>query len=321
MSWLSRIKAGLTRSTATISEGLKSAVENTVQATQSALGIPIKLDDATLQALEEALIAADTSLPVAQALIKDLRKSKLPSPLTLEALKTALATLIAARLQPLAKPLEFTGSPTTILIAGVNGAGKTTTIGKLAAQWAGQGKDVVVAAADTFRAAAVEQLKVWTDRADASTKKGKVTIIPPAKLGADSSSVAYAALESAQKSGADIVLIDTAGRLPNRADLLAELPKIKRVITKLDESAPHHTILVLDATLGQSTIPQVAEFHKQVPLTGLIITKLDGTAKAGFLLALAAQNPLPVFAIGVGEKLEDLGPFDPTAFAAALVGA
>lgn len=311
MSWFSRITSGLTRSTQTITDNLKSA-----------LGIAARLDDETLQSLEEALIAADTSLPVAQAILRDLRKARLPEPLTLEALKEALATLIAQRLQPVAKELAFPGSPTVILIAGVNGAGKTTTIGKLAAQWAGQGHNVTVAAADTFRAAAVEQLKVWTDRADASTRKGSVTIVPPAKVGADSASVAYAALEAARANGSDIVLIDTAGRLANRADLLAELPKLNRVIQKLDPAAPHHTLLVLDATLGQSTLPQVAEFHKQIPLTGLIVTKLDGTAKAGFLLALAAQpNPLPVYAIGVGETLEDLGPFEPQAFASALVGA
>ncbi|TKW61848.1 MAG: signal recognition particle-docking protein FtsY [Blastochloris viridis] len=310
MSWFSRITAGLTKSAANVTEGIKQAI-----------GLAAKLDDATLEALEEALIAADTSLPVAQAILKDLQKAKLPDPLTQEALKQVLADLIAARLQPLGKPLDFTASPTVILVAGVNGAGKTTTIGKLAAQWAAEGKDVVVAAADTFRAAAVEQLRVWTDRADASTRKGKVGIVPPAKEGADSASVAYAALEKAKAEKADIVLIDTAGRLANRQDLLAELPKLNRVIQKLDASAPHHTLLVLDATLGQSTLPQVAEFHKQIPLTGLIVTKLDGTAKAGFLLALAAQpNPLPVVAIGVGESLDDLGPFDPQAFAAALVG-
>lgn len=315
MSWLSRITAGLSKSAANVTEGLKQTVAQT-------LGLAAKLDDATLEALEEALIAADTSLPVAQALLKDLKKAKLPDPLTEEGLKQALAELIAARLQPLAQPLSFPASPTIILVAGVNGAGKTTTIGKLAAQWAGQGKAVVVAAADTFRAAAVAQLKVWTDRAATQAHpKGSVTIIPPAKEGADSASVAYAALEKAQSEHADIVVIDTAGRLANRADLLAELPKLTRVLQKLDASAPHHTLLVLDATLGQSTIPQVAEFHKQLPLTGLIVTKLDGTAKAGFLLALAAQpNPLPVVAIGVGEGLDDLGPFDPHAFANALVG-
>ncbi len=315
MSWFSRITSGLTKSAASVTEGIKQAVGQS-------LGLAAKLDDATLEDLEEALIAADTSLPVAQALLKDLKKSKLPDPLTEDALKQTLATLIAARLQPLAQPLTFPASPTVILVAGVNGAGKTTTIGKLAAQWAGQGKHVVVAAADTFRAAAVQQLKVWTDRA---ATKGKVTIVPPAKEGADSAAVAYAALEHAQTEHADIVLIDTAGRLANRQDLLAELPKLTRVIQKLDASAPHHTLLVLDATLGQSTIPQVAEFHKQIPLTGLIVTKLDGTAKAGFLLALAAQNftangPLPVVALGVGETLDDLGPFNPQAFANALVG-
>ncbi len=311
MSWFSRITAGLTRSANNVTEGIKQAI-----------GLAANLDDETLQSLEEALIAADTSLPVAQAILKELRKTKLPDPLTQEALKEALATIIAKRLEPLAKELTFPATPTVILIAGVNGAGKTTTIGKLAAQWAGQGRHVMVAAADTFRAAAVEQLKVWTDRADASSKKGRVTIIPPAKQGADSASVAYAALDAAQQQQADIVIIDTAGRLANRSDLLAELPKLNRVIQKLDSSAPHHTLLVLDATLGQSTIPQVAEFHKQIPLTGLIVTKLDGSAKAGFLLALANQpNPLPVYAIGVGETLDDLGPFNPQAFAGALVGA
>ncbi len=311
MSWFSRITAGLSRSATNVTEGIKQAI-----------GLSVRLDEETLQNIEEALIAADTSLSVAQAIVEDIRNTSLPEPLTEDSLRAAMAKIIAARLQPLAKPLEFPATPTVILIAGVNGAGKTTTIGKLAAQWAAQGKHVMVAAADTFRAAAVEQLKVWTDRADASSKKGRVTIIPPAKVGADSASVAYAALEAAQQQQADIVLIDTAGRLANRQDLLAELPKLNRVIQKLDSSAPHHTLLVLDATLGQSTIPQVAEFHKQIPLTGLIVTKLDGTAKAGFLLALANQpNPLPVYAIGVGESLEDLGPFNPQAFANALVGA
>lgn len=310
MSWFSRITAGLSRSATHVTEGIKQAI-----------GLAAKLDDETIQNLEDALIGADTSLPVAQAILKELRKTKLPDPLTQEALKEALAAIIAKRLEPLAQPLEFPATPTVILIAGVNGAGKTTTIGKLAAQWAGQGKTVLVAAADTFRAAAVEQLKVWTDRAASSTKKGNVTIIPPAKQGADSAAVAYAALEKGRNESADIVLIDTAGRLANRQDLLAELPRLNRVIQKLDGSAPHHTLLVLDATLGQSTIPQVAEFHKQIPLTGLIVTKLDGSAKAGFLLALANQpDPLPVYAIGVGESLDDLGPFNPQAFASALVG-
>ncbi|RYD49405.1 MAG: signal recognition particle-docking protein FtsY [Verrucomicrobiaceae bacterium] len=311
MSWFSRITAGLSRSANNVTEGIKQAI-----------GIAAKLDDETLQNLEEALIAADTSLPVAQAILKDLRKTKLPDPLTQESLKQALADIIAKRLEPLAKPLEFPASPTIILVAGVNGAGKTTTIGKLAAQWAGQGKNVFVAAADTYRAAAVQQLTVWTDRASAvAGVNGHVTIVPPLKQGADASAVAYAAVQAAQQEGGDIVIIDTAGRLANRADLLAELPKVNRVIQKLDAAAPHHTLLVLDATLGQSTIPQVTEFHKQIPLTGLIVTKLDGSAKAGFLLALANQsNPLPVYAIGVGETLDDLGPFNPQAFANALVG-
>lgn len=311
MSWFSRITSGLTRTAKSVGQGITSA-----------LGISAKLDAATLEALEEALLGADCGVEPTRAILAALRKAKLPDPLTEESLKSALAHLIAERLQPLAQPLTFPGTPTVILVAGVNGAGKTTTIGKLAAQWAAQGKYVMVAAADTFRAAAVEQLAVWTDRAGGQGKKGgAVTIVPPAKPGADPATVAYAALEQAQAEKADIVLVDTAGRLPNRADLLAELPKITRVLQKLEPSAPHHTLLVLDATLGQSTIPQVQQFAQQTPLTGLIVTKLDGTAKAGFLLALAAQpHPLPVVAIGVGESLEDIGPFNPQAFAEALVG-
>jgi fused signal recognition particle receptor len=311
MSWLSRITGGLGKTAASVTQGLKAAV-----------GLSAKLDAPTRDALEEVLIAADTGLPAAQSLLDDLRKSKLAEPFTLEDLKAKLAELIAARLQPLVGPLELnTSGPTVIVVAGVNGAGKTTTIGKLAAQWAGQGKQVTVAAADTFRAAAVEQLEVWTHRAHAERhKKGGVTIIAPAKTGEDSAAVAYRALEEAQKSGADVVIIDTAGRLPNRTDLLAELPKITRTLQKLLPAAPHHTLLVLDGTLGQSTIPQVRQFVAQTGITGLVVTKLDGTAKAGFLLALAAQQPLPVVAIGVGEKLEDLGPFNPQAFARALVG-
>ncbi|MBI1308284.1 MAG: signal recognition particle-docking protein FtsY [Proteobacteria bacterium] len=314
MSWFSRITSGLKKTAANLGQGVKAAV-----------GLSKKLDAQTREALEEALISADVGLPVAQALISDLQKKGIPEPLTEDSVKAALADLIESRLQPLAQPLlpiTNNESPITILIAGVNGSGKTTTIGKLAAQWARQGHHVIVAAADTFRAAAVEQLKVWTDRAaDASKKKGSVTIIPPAKEGADPAGVAFAALEQAQKDKADIVLIDTAGRLPNRSDLLAELTKITRVVKKLDASAPHATILVLDSTLGQSTLPQVRQFHEASPVTGLIITKLDGSAKAGFLLALAAEpNPLPVHAIGFGESLDDLGPFNAKAYARALVG-
>lgn len=307
-TWFNRITSGLRRSTGNLAQGVKQA-----------LGVAVKLDAATETALEEALLAADTGLPAAQSLLAALKKSKLPEPLTEEVLRQALADAVATRLAPLEKELELQkNGPTVIVVAGVNGAGKTTTIGKLAAQWAEQGKKVVIAAADTFRVAAVEQLAVWSDRA---ASKGSVNIVQPQKPGADPAGVAYAALEQALETKADIVLVDTAGRLPNRQDLLAELPKITRVLQKLLPDAPHHTLLVLDATLGQSTLSQVTQFAQQTGLTGLIVTKLDGTARAGFLLALAAQShPLPVVAIGVGEGLNDLGPFNSVYFSKALLG-
>lgn len=302
MSWLSRITSGLKKTASTLGEGLKAAV-----------GLSHKLDAQTRVALEEVLLAADVGMAAATQILAALPKKGLPEPLTEEGLKTALAEVLEERLAPLAQPLNLTHKPTIILVAGVNGSGKTTTIGKLAAQWAGQGKTVLVAAADTFRAAAVQQLKVWTDRA-------QVHIIPPAKPGADPAGVAYAAAEQGMEQKADVVIIDTAGRLPNRADLLAELGKIARVLKKLDANAPHATLLVLDATLGQSTLAQVKEFSTVAPATGLIISKLDGTAKAGFLLALAEVHPLPVHFIGFGEALEDVGPFNARAFSRALVG-
>lgn len=311
MSWLSKITSGLKKTASNLGQSIKAAV-----------GLSAKLDAATRDALEEALLAADVGPAAAESLLKELQKQGLPEPLTETAVLEALATLIEARLQPLAQPLleplvTNHQSPVTVLMAGVNGSGKTTTIGKLAAQWAAAGKTVTIAAADTFRAAAVEQLSVWAERANV---KKRVHIIKPNREGADPAGVAFEALETARQNGSNIVLIDTAGRLPNRQDLLAELGKITRVLKKLDAAAPHATLLVLDSTLGQSTLPQVQQFNAAAPVTGLIVTKLDGSAKAGFLLALAAQNPLPVHAIGFGESLEDLGPFNPRAYARALLG-
>jgi fused signal recognition particle receptor len=312
MSWLSKITAGLKRTATGVAQVVKVSLD-----------LHAKLTPELKEDLEAALLAADCGLPATTRILTDLEEGGLPSPLTETALKERLAELVVTQLQPLQQALAFQPvGPTVILLAGVNGSGKTTSLGKLAAQWASQGKKVVLAAADTFRAAAAEQLQVWAERADdAAKKKGWVEIIQAETTGADSAGVAYRAIELALQKQAEIVLIDTAGRLPNRADLLAELPKIARVVQKLIPAAPHHTWLVLDSMLGQATLPQVAEFNKQLPLTGLIVTKLDGSGKAGFLLGLA-QNKLilPVHFIGFGEGLDDVGPFNAQAFARGLVG-
>jgi fused signal recognition particle receptor len=316
MGWLSKITSGLKRS-----------AQGVAQAVKVSLDLHAKLTPELKEHLETALLAADCGLPATSQILAQLEEGGLPSPLSETALKEHLAELLAAQLYPLQQPLrwEQTG-PTVILLAGINGSGKTTSLGKLAAQWAEQGKRVVVAAADTFRAAAAEQLAVWAERADASGKKqvkkqGWVKIIQAEGPGADSAGVAYRAVEWAIQEQAEVVLIDTAGRLPNRTDLLAELPKMVRVVQKLLPTAPHQTWLVLDGMLGQATLPQVAEFHKQLPLTGLIITKLDSSGKAGFLLSLAqSKTALPVYFIGFGEALEDVGPFDAQAFARGLAG-
>lgn len=312
MGWLSKITSGLKRS-----------AQGVAQAVKVSLDLHAKLTPALKEDLESALLAADCGLPSTTHILTQLEEGGLPTPLTETALKERLAELMAAQLQPLQQPLVWEeAGPTVILLAGINGSGKTTSLGKLAAQWAQSGKKVVVAAADTFRAAAAEQLAVWAERADDMAKKqGLVEIIQAESTGADSAGVAYRAVELALAKQAEVVLIDTAGRLPNRTDLLAELPKMVRVVQKLLPAAPHHVWLVLDGMLGQATLPQVAEFHKQVPLSGLIVTKLDSSGKAGFLLSLAqSKTPLPVYFLGFGERLEDIGPFDAPAFAKGLVG-
>jgi fused signal recognition particle receptor len=313
MGWLGKITSGLKRS----AQGLSQQIKVT-------LNLHAKLDDAAKEALEEALISADCGAATSAALVTELEARGLPEPLSELALRTELAGLMAQRLKTLEGDLEIsaTDGPCVIVLAGVNGSGKTTTAGKLAAQWAEGGKKVVVAAADTFRAAAAEQLAVWAERAEGAAKrKGWVELVVGDKHGADSAGVAYKAVELALQKKADIVLIDTAGRLPNRTDLLAELPKLVRAVQKLIPAAPHAKLLVLDGTLGQSTLPQVAQFNAQIPLTGLIVTKLDSSGKAGFLLGLAAQKPtLPVHYIGMGEGLNDIGPFVAEAFAKGLLG-
>ncbi len=216
-------------------------------------------------------------------------------------------------MEPVARPMPlYSKRPQVVLVVGVNGSGKTTTIGKLASQFKAAGKSVVIAAGDTFRAAAVEQLQIWGDRA------GVPVLTAPE--GSDPASLAYDAMAQARKDGVDLLMIDTAGRLQNRADLMEELSKIVRVIRKQDETAPHNTLLVLDATTGQNALSQVEIFQKIADVSGLIMTKLDGTAKGGVLVALADKFGLPIHAIGVGEQIDDLAPFDPEEYAAALTG-
>src|ERR1700722_19306436 len=274
-----------------------------------------KLDAETLAELEEALIRADMGAAQAQKLAAAVGRNRYDAEISGAELKGGLATEIAARLAPIQKPLsvEDGKKPFVILVAGVNGTGKTTTIGKLAKRLGEEGAKVTLAAGDTFRAAAIEQLKVWAVRAKAE--------FVATKAGGDAAGLAFEALEKARANDSDILLIDTAGRLQNKAGLMAELEKIARVIKKLDPSAPHAVLLVLDATTGQNAIGQVEAFRAAVPLTGLVMTKLDGTAKGGILVALAAKFALPVHFIGVGEGEEDLIPFDAGHFARALTGA
>ena len=274
-----------------------------------------KLDAATIAELEEALIRADMGASQAAKLAKAVAKNRYDAEISGRELKAVLASEIGVLLAPIQKPLTMDEDkkPFVILVAGVNGTGKTTTIGKLAKRLAEEGAKVTLAAGDTFRAAAIEQLSVWADRARAA--------FVSTKAGGDAASLAFEALEKARANGSDILIIDTAGRLQNKAGLMAELEKIARVIKKLDASAPHAVLLVLDATTGQNAISQVEAFSASVPVTGLVMTKLDGTAKGGILVALAGRFGLPVHYIGIGEGEDDLQPFVAQDFARALVGA
>ena len=274
-----------------------------------------KLDAEAIAELEEALIRADMGVAQAKKIAGAVAKNRYDAEISESELRSVLAQEIAALLAPIQKPLSVDESkkPFVILVAGVNGTGKTTTIGKMAKRLAEEGAKVTLAAGDTFRAAAIEQLRVWAER----SKAGFVA----SKPGGDAAGLAYEALEKARADGSDILLIDTAGRLQNKTGLMAELEKIARVIRKLDASAPHAVLLVLDATTGQNALNQVEAFGAAVPLTGLVMTKLDGTARGGILVALAARFGLPVHYIGVGEGEDDLQPFIATDFAHALVGA
>jgi fused signal recognition particle receptor len=298
----SRLKAGLTRSAQRLTEGISSIVAKR------------KLDDAGLAELEELLIAADLGTDFAREITDKLKGTRFNQEVSSDEVKTALAESIVESLRLVDKPLKINPAvkPFVILVIGVNGSGKTTTIGKLAKLYGDAGKKVVLAAGDTFRAAAVEQLKIWGERAGAE--------VIARQTGADAAGLAFDAVVAARNSGADIVLIDTAGRLHNKADLLAELQKILRVLKKAEPTAPHAILLVLDATVGQNAHAQVQTFRDMIGVTGLVMTKLDGTAKGGVLVALAERYGMPVHFIGVGETAEDLRPFNASDFANSLVG-
>ena len=271
------------------------------------------LDDEMLEQLEELLIASDMGVETALRVTANIAEGRYGRRVSAQEIKELLAQEIARIMEPVARPLPlYPSKPQVVLVVGVNGSGKTTTIGKLASQFRAAGKSVVVAAGDTFRAAAVEQLQVWGERAGVP--------VMTAPEGSDPASLAFEALGKAQAEGADLLMIDTAGRLQNRADLMQELAKIVRVIRKKDPDAPHNTLLVLDATTGQNAVNQVETFRKLADVSGLVMTKLDGTAKGGVLVALADRFGLPIHAIGVGEQIDDLAPFDPEEFAAALTG-
>ena len=297
-----RFRSALSRSTQRLSDGIAAIV------------VKRKLDEATLAELEELLITADLGLGVAQRITDRLRRSRFNQEVTAEEIRTALAQAVAETLQPVehALALDPAHKPFVILVIGVNGSGKTTTIGKLAKSYVDAGSKVVIAAGDTFRAAAVEQLKIWGERA------GATVISRP--TGADAAGLAFDAFQEAAKQDADILLIDTAGRLHNKSDLMAELQKILRVLKKAEPSAPHSVLLVLDATVGQNAHAQVQTFRDMIGVTGLVMTKLDGTAKGGVLVALAEKYGLPVHFIGVGESAEDLRPFVAEDFAKSLAG-
>ena len=300
--WLSRLRAGLSRSSGKLGEGIAGIFTKR------------KLDDEALEALEELLITSDLGVATAARLTANLAKTRFDKEVAPEEVRGALAEDIAGILAPVAVPLSPAPAhrPHVVLVTGVNGSGKTTTIGKLTAQWQREGKKVRLAAGDTFRAAAIEQLKIWGERTGCPV----VATAP----GADAAGLAYEALETARREGDDVLLIDTAGRLHNRAELMAELEKVVRVIRKLDPAAPHDCLLVLDATTGQNAHAQVETFKELVEISGLVITKLDGSARGGVLVALAERFGLPVHAVGVGEGIDDLRPFDARDFARALVG-
>lgn len=300
-SWLKRLRSGLARSSDKLTGGIAGIFTGR------------RLDDEALEELEEVLISADLGVSTAGKLSASLAKTSFDRDVSAEDVRRALSGEIAKILEPVAEPLDVDDShtPHVILVVGVNGSGKTTTIGKLGKAYTDAGGSVMLAAGDTFRAAAIEQLQIWGERVGAP--------VIARDSGADAAGLAFDALKQAQEEKRELLLIDTAGRLHNKEGLMAELQKISRVIKKIDPSAPHEVLLVLDATTGQNAIQQVATFKEMVEVTGLVLTKLDGSARGGVLVALAEKFGLPVYAIGIGEGVEDLRPFDAQDFADSLL--
>lgn len=298
--WFQRLKAGLTKTSAKLSQDIAGIFTKR------------KLDADTLEELEDLLIQADLGVDTAMRITEALAKGRYNKEIAPDEVRAVLAAEVERVLTPVAKPLRLEGDhrPHVILVVGVNGTGKTTTIGKLAQRFAQEGKKVTLAAGDTFRAAATQQLKIWGERTGAP--------VVARETGADSAGLAFDALKEARANGSEVLLIDTAGRLQNKQALMDELEKVIRVLRKLDPEAPHHVLLVLDATTGQNALNQVEVFKDKAGVTGLVMTKLDGTAKGGILVAISAKFGLPVHAIGVGESVEDLAPFDAGEFARAV---
>jgi fused signal recognition particle receptor len=300
-NWWKRLSGGLKRTSSSLGDAVTSLVSKR------------RLDPAALEELQNELIRADLGLDFSARFADVLGEGRFfEKTIASDEVKAALAGEIEKVLMPVAKPLEVTARPFVILVAGVNGSGKTTTIGKLAARFRAEGKSVMLVAGDTFRAAAIDQLKIWGERTGAT-----VMALEP---GADAASLAFDAIAAAKAQGVDVVLIDTAGRLQNRTELMGELEKMGRVIRKVEPTAPHSVLLVLDATVGQNALSQVEIFGKTAGVTGLVMTKLDGTARGGILIAIADKFGLPVHFIGIGEGVDDLSPFTAHDFARAIVG-
>jgi len=301
-SWWRRLRGGLSRTSSAITTAISDLVSKR------------RLDAAMVGELEELLIRTDIGVDAAARIAAAVGEGRYDKTISPDEVKAILATEIEKILAPVAKPLAIDGAcrPFVILVAGVNGSGKTTTIGKLASRLSREGRRVMLAAGDTFRAAAIEQLKIWGERTASPVIAGA--------QGADAAGLVYEALTAARREAIDVLIVDTAGRLQNKAGLMDELQKIVRVMKKLDPAAPHAVLLVLDATVGQNALSQVGEFSRIAGVTGLIMTKLDGTARGGILAAIAAKYQMPVHFIGVGEGVDDLAPFGAREFALALAG-
>ncbi|MDP2619584.1 MAG: signal recognition particle-docking protein FtsY [Hyphomicrobiales bacterium] len=301
-TWLARLKTGLSRSSSALGDNI------------AAVFTQRKLDEEMLQELEDVLISADLGVETAMKIAQAVGRGRYDKEIAPDEVKEVLAAEVEKVLEPVATPLSVDPAhkPYVILIVGVNGTGKTTTIGKLAHSFRNQDRSVMLAAGDTFRAAAIEQLRIWGERTGAP--------VIARDIGADAAGLVFDAIGAAKEAGTDILMIDTAGRLQNKANLMAELEKVVRVINKQDETAPHDVILVLDATTGQNAVQQVEIFRNVAGVTGLVMTKLDGTARGGILVAIAAKYALPVHAIGIGEGLDDLQPFEARQFARAIAG-